>query len=329
MSKFFARFVICLTFFLFFFGKNLYSQSSTVSNYDSSYIQKHPTRFSIRAYTAEKQNHLYLFNQKWNNRITFSPTQKFAAGFGFDYKGFAIDLGGSVYRNSILPDQKTKGFNFISSLYRGRNAVDMTFEINRGFTETGDTAGKTINIDRSDVDEFNFGVNYNFLFNYRKFSFNAAMTGTQIQKKSAGTPMAGVFLSDINILASSPLVSDQFSSLFNPADVGSQINVFSLGLTGGYAYTLVLPKRFYITASLIPGISFSLEQSPKDTVNIFKVISAVAPKLITRDAIGYAGKEFYVVALFAFDVNGTYLKNKNYLFYTPEKVKLIFGYRIK
>ncbi len=318
-----------LTFFALLFGGSLFSQTSQSLPYDSNYIDKYSARHSIRIYTSQKRNHIYLFNTKWSDRITLSSVQKYSAGLGFAYKGVGIDLGIAVYRNSILPDQKTKGFNFISTLYRGRNVIDMTFQINKGFAQSGDSAGKTINITRNDISEFNFGVNYNYVFNYRKFSFKAAMSGTQIQKKSAGSPLLGVFLSNINIIADDTLISDKFSSLFNRGDIGSQINVFSMGLTGGYAYTLVLPHRFYITASLIPGIAFSIEQSRNDSLNLFNVISSVAPKLISRNAIGYSGVNFYVIGLFGIDINGTALRNKNYLFYTPEKMKLIFGYRIK
>ena len=320
---------ICFALIVFLCGENLYSQTSTALPYDSNYINKYPSKYSIRIYTAEKQNHLYFFHQSWKDRITFSPVQKFAVGLGFAYKGFAIDLGTAVYHNSILPNEKTKGFNFFSSLYRGRQALDFTFQINKGFTETMDSAGQKINLRRNDINELNFGVNYNFMFNYRKFSFNAAMSGTQIQKKSAGSPFLGFFVADMNIIADSSIISTQFSSKFNPADVGTQLNVFSMGLTGGYAYTLVLPHSFYITASLIPGIAFTIQQRVSDSVSLTKVLSAVAPKVISRNGIGYGGKKFYALALYAIDLNGAALKNKNYLFYTPEKIKLVFGYRLK
>ncbi|MCY7409981.1 MAG: hypothetical protein LH473_06895, partial [Chitinophagales bacterium] len=82
------------------------------------------------------------------------------------------------------------------------------------------------------------------------------------------------------------------------------------------------------SASLFPGIGFSIEQSKNDSLNIFNVVSAIAPKLISRNSIGYSGIKFYVIGLFGIDLNGTALRNKNYLVYTPEKIKLILGYRI-
>jgi len=276
-----------------------------------------------------KQNTFYFFNQKWTDRVEFHPAQKIAAGLGFSYKSFAIDLGVAVYKHGLTDDQQTKGFNFIGTLYRGRNIIDITFEINNGFTESAvDSSGKKINITRNDVDALNFGVNYNYLFNYKKLSLNAAYSGTQIQKKSAGSPLLGLFVSDINVVSTDSLIARQFSSLINPVPIGTQVNVFSFGITGGYVFTVVLPHRFYLSASLTPGITFCLSQSRRDSLNLFKNTIHLAPKIMAHASIGYGGKKFYVLAPFGLDINTVGLGDKDFLLYAPEKLKLVFGYRI-
>lgn len=315
-------------FSLFLFSKNSYSQLASAMPYDSNYINRTPSKYDIRIYTATKQNTFYFFHQKWADRIEFHPAQKIAAGLGFAFKGVGIDLGVAVYRKGFLPDQKTTGFNFIGTLYRGRNIIEAIFEINNGFAESTDSGGQKIDILRNDVAEINFGMNYNYVFNFKKLSLNAAYPGTQIQKKSAGSPLLGAYFSDINVVGTDSLIPHQFSESFNPAAAGTQVNVFSFGITGGYVYTLVLPYSFYLTASLTPGISFSLSQSQRDSLNLFKNTIHLGPKIITREAVGYAGKKVYVIATYAIDINTAGLGNKNFLLYTPEKIKLVFGYRI-
>jgi len=329
MNKIFFHFFSMILLFASLFGGNLFSQSSSAPAYDTSYIDKAPSKYSVRVYTASKENHIYFFHQKWSDRITFHPETNFAAGLGFSYKTIAVDLGLTVYRKSIVPDQTTKGFNFIGSLYTNRNLVDVTFQTNNGFTESANDSGVTKNISRNDLDVFNFGVNYNYIFNYGKYSFNAAFIGTQIQKKSAGSLMAGAFLSYISVSADSNIILSQFLALYNPGDLYFKQMFYSAGVTGGYAYTLVLPHRFFITASLTPGITFSLTKAKNDSLNIFQRGPLVTPKLVTRDAIGYGGKKFYATASYSLDINVNGLGKKNFLVYTPEKFKLVLGYRIK
>jgi hypothetical protein len=330
MNKASLKFFVCVAFFSLLFSDNLFSQSTPSPGYDTAYVDKSPSKYSLRLYTASKENHLYLFHQKWADRITFQPETKFAAGLGFSIKNFGIDLGGAVYKNSVNPDQKTTGFNFIGSLYGNRNVADITFQINNGFTESAkDSTGATKNITRNDVHAFNFGVNYNYIFNYSKYSFSAPFIGTRIQKKSAGSFMLGIFFSDINITSDSTLVSNEFSSQFNPDDLAQQTNVFSGGFTGGYAYTLVLPYRFFITASLTPGMIFSLGEAQRDSFNLLQNLPLIGAKLMTRDAIGYGGRKFYALASYSLDLNFPALGKKNFLLYDPQKIKIVFGYLIK
>ncbi|HYV94810.1 MAG TPA: DUF4421 family protein, partial [Chitinophagales bacterium] len=305
-----------------------FAQQSSLIPPDTNYIGGYSSKWSVRVFSALKTNTFYLFHSNWNHRISFIPETKVAAGLGLSFRDLAIDLGWDVYKSSVAQDQHTTGFNFIGSMYSNQNVVDVTFQINNGFTESADIEGKTVNIARNDINVFNFGVNYNYLFNYRRFSFNSSFIGTKIQKRSAGSPMIGGFFSNISITGKDSIIPLEFSSLFDPNQVTSQATVFSGGLTGGYAYTFVFPHHFMITLSLTPGITFSLGESQRDSLNLFQNLVVIAPKLVTRDAIGYAGKTIYAALSFGLDLNATILGDKNLLLYTPEKIKFVVGYRI-
>lgn len=295
---------------------------------DTNYVGGFSSKWSVRIYSAYKTNYFYLFNSNWNNRVSFIPETKVAAGLGISYRDLAIDIGLDVYKSSLVADQHTTGFNFIGSMYSNQNVADITFQINNGFTETSIVEGKDVRIARNDVNVFNFGINYNYLFNYRHYSFNSSFIGTKIQKRSAGSPMVGAFFSDINITAHDSIIPSDFVPIFNTDVVASQASVFSGGLTAGYAYTWVLPYHFLITLSLTPGISFSLGEAQVDSLNLLENLQVVTPKLVTRDAIGYSGKRAYVVLTYGLDMNMANLGGKNLLLYTPQKVKLALGWRI-
>jgi hypothetical protein len=326
MQRIIVPCLITLLSICFFHPANAQEKKSV---FDSVYIDEFPATWTVRAYTASKTDHFYLFNKSWNDRISFHPETKLATGLGFSFHDLAVDLGLNTYTNSINSDQKTTGFNFIGSIYSNQHLMDVLFQINNGFTETATVDGKTTNITRNDVHVFNFGVTYNYMFNFRRYSFNSSFIGTQIQKKSSGSPMIGFFFSNFLMSASDSIIPAEFSSLVDPNTLTSQTNVFSGGGTVGYAYTLVLPYHFFITASVNAGITLSLGEAQRDTLNVLSNIQTVTPKFISRDAVGYAGRKFYALASYSIDINDTNLGNKNQLVYVPEKFKAVIGYRIK
>jgi hypothetical protein len=118
-------------------------------------------------------------------------------------------------------------------------------------------------------------------------------------------------------------------SEFDSSALISEANLMTAGLVGGYAYTFALPKHFFITLSLTPGISFNVGDAKSQNYYGIGHPVTVSPKLMTKSAIGYAGRKFYMLASYQSDQNFVNMGNKTQLNYNLSKFKLLAGFRIK
>lgn len=87
-----------------------------------------------------------------------------------------------------------------------------------------------------------FNFNFYYAFNNKKFSYPAAFTQMFIQKKSAGSILAGGELHVNVINIGDTLTEDELFRLTN----------VTYGLGVGYGYNLVLPHRWLIHGSALP-----------------------------------------------------------------------------
>lgn len=138
--------------------------------------------------------------------------------------GFELGLSGieSLHGNYILDVPGMDGIYIDDSLY-----IDfpLDFEVPEG-----------------KVSQAVFNFNFYYAFNNKKFSYPAAFTQMFIQKKSAGSLLAGgeIHVNVINI--GDTLAEDELFRLRN----------VTYGLGVGYGYNLVLPHRWLIHASALP-----------------------------------------------------------------------------
>ncbi len=298
------------------------------TTYDSAYIIKEASVYSIRAYSVSKYNHFNLRDNS-ENKVAFVPDYKIAIGLGFSYKNLALDLGIPVF-HTTKDTIHTKNLDFIGAFYPNQNLFDIIAQSYKGLFLNPDGSKGTNSFPRQfrkDIKTLNLGIDYSYLFNYKRYSFIAPYIGTEIQRKSAGSLLAGGFVSYYHLTADSSIIPVGISGDLNESLQINKASLFSFGLTAGYAYTLVLPKRFFITLSATPGISFNTGEVT--TVNNSKSNKPFTAsfKLVSHDAIGYGGKKFYGLATVFIDNNYVSIANKNRLDYFPGKVKFILGYR--
>jgi Domain of unknown function (DUF4421) len=212
----------------------------------------------------------------------------------------------------------------LSSLYAGQNIFEFSLQTYSHFSSnvTGSSGDEIQSEFRKDVSAYNLGINYNYNFNHSKFSFNAPFIATQIQKRSAGTPLAGGYVSFFHVHSDTPLlIVDKFpafsaDSLFTIADL------FTIGLTAGYAYTFVLPAHLYITLSGNVKLAYNAGSTSNHTLPF-----QVMPGFLTRDAVGYSGRRIYGFISGLLDYNEVKIRTNEYVSYDPIKVKALVGYR--
>lgn len=301
------------------------------TEWDSNYYDRYATHWSIRTYAVSKDQKFSLLDKNSNSKLFFIPNSKASVGFGVAYGNYALDLGFSVSNNKEDTTNVSESFDFIGGLYSGQHAFDVNFQRYAGFfTSDNETpSDQEDSIFRSDIRTFTFGVNYNYNFNYGRYSLNAPFIGTERQKKSAGTPLAGAFFYYFDLRANTDIVPGDADSSFNEYAHFAESNLLSTGLMAGYAYTLVLPLDFFITASIVPGISFNLGDAKSEKYYDIGRPFTVSGKLVFRTSMGYNGEKVYALISYYNDSNLVYLGNDNRFKYDLSKFKILAGFRFQ
>jgi hypothetical protein len=303
---------------------------------DTSYIDRAPSKWSIRLYSVLKFQQFGISSNQTNNAIGYAPNKFYAFGMGFSRNALNLDLAFFEIKKNVAGDtvNKSKAFDFVGSLYAKAHLFEAHLHKSTGLygwiNENGGGILASQDIDipyRPDISITALGINYNYLFNSGKITFGS-ISGLEIQKKSAGGPMAGVFFSVYDLHADSAIVPVEYDTLFESHTIITDAFMVTAGISAGYAYTFVLPKHFYLTLSLAPGVSVTRgELKANDEWYIGGVPVNISYKLISRGAFGYAGIKFYALISVVNDRNFLNISNDNYYLQDINKSKLVFGYR--
>lgn len=294
-----------LTAFLIIVITNLYSQESdSISSvvkknkYDTTRITDLSDKLNIYTGTYAKFYSIELNNSAINKKLKLEPNGKTSLGLGFSYKwiGLGVNFSPSFINKDDEIYGKTKSFDTQLNIYTNTFGADAYFQYYKGFYLKN--PDNFINWQNDafpfcpDLESYSFGVSGYYFTNNKRFSYKAAFTRTQIQKKSAGSFIMGIY-ANVNMAdAPNGLVPDEL-----PDTLISYYNIEgyktgSVGFSAGYTYTLVLFKRVFINGSLVPGLGIrNAEFWANDITN--KQNTTLTGSLTTRIALGYEGKNIY------------------------------------
>ncbi|AZQ62176.1 DUF4421 domain-containing protein [Flammeovirga pectinis] len=281
-----------------------FCQTSTVKlDYDTTFYTSYNDDLHIRLYTVYKFNDLLIQDRNdRSNNIIYSPNGNLNVGFGFTYRGLGINIGLNL--PSINDDDdiygKTTKLDMRSYMYGRKYAIDFGLQFYQGFylkntinrVPPFPDIGPPQEI-RGDMQVNTIGFTAFKIHNYEKFSFRAAFSQTEVQKKTAGSPIYGPYLNILHFSADSALIQDGDHGLISNVKDGWYT---STGFAGGYAFSLVLFKQFFITGSAALGYGLAIGNSTLENINgnttEFTIGGGI--KVNARSAIGYNNDKTYV-----------------------------------
>ena len=139
-----------------------------------------------------------------------------------------------------------KDYEFNLNYYSSKISVDFSYQRSESLAgdingdrgaqhlQSGDVTMKVLNM-----------VGY-YSFNHRRFSYPAAFTQSYIQRRSAGSWLAGISYQGGSIKTTDGLKAR------NPNAPDVRIYVGHLGIGGGYGYNWVLGKKWLLHFSMLP-----------------------------------------------------------------------------
>ncbi len=284
---------------------------------------------SIRIYPLAKINSLEL--KVPDGTISLQPNGTGSIGLGFNYKwlGFGFSVGFPASKKSIEEKGETGRFDMQLSYFGKRLAADGFIQQYKGYYMANPS--DYIPWDNEyypksrDLWVFSYGGSVHYIFNSDELSVKAAYLRNQIQKKSAGSFAAGLFLYKDRVGSEQGFIPPEMPIALRQSMDLKEFDAFTIGLSAGYIYTFVLGNNFFLNLSGFPGIGYRrFEMKTLDENH--RSINTVGVQLIARSAVGYEFKHFYmglnmsvILRNFSYDVSQVNLGTG--------QVRLTFGKR--
>ncbi len=247
---------------------------------DSAYIE--PQHYN---YTVMLQNtntyELYTLSNKNNQSVTFAPDISYRmgpyVGWRWVFLGYTVDL-----KNISFDSHNTSKKEFDLSLYSSLLGVDLFWR------ETGNDyhiqkmeLGEGVDMSPMkgvDFDGFKSsikGFNLYYIFNHRKFSYPAAYSQSTVQRKSAGSALAGIGFThhtlEVDWKNLESIMKEKMGSSwereFDNTIKQSTVRYSTFSFSGGYSYNWVFVHNWLFNASLSAALSYNQTSSDGEEEN--------------------------------------------------------------
>jgi len=229
------------------------------SKQDTNYVQNNQQDLILRVYASQKYSAQTILDRGEKTNLAYRPSNGYLVGLGFNYKFLGVNIG-TVFpfaQPDVNRFGKTKFLDFQSHLYLRFLTIDFYTGYYKGLYLENSAA--VLNpapqgIDfytRGDIRTYSGGFGVYANLNPSKYSVRAPYLQNEWQKKSAGQPMLGFELYWVGSAADSSFVPSKLENknFFDGINF-NKWRFYSMNLTGGYAYTLVIHKRFFVMAGL-------------------------------------------------------------------------------
>lgn len=288
------------------------------SKQDTSYVQNNQQDLILRVFASQKYSAQAILDRGEKSSLNYRPSNGYVVGLGFNYKFLGVNIG-TIFpfaQPDIGQHGKTKYVDLQSHLYLRAVTVDFYTGYYKG--QYLANSAEVINAlpvgtqfyTRGDIRTYSGGFGVYANLNPTKYSVRAPFLQNEWQKKSAGQAMAGFELYWVGSVADSSFIPSNLAdrNFFDGIDF-NKWRFYSMNLTGGYAYTLVIHKRFFMMAGLngslgIGEYQLSVVDGPK--------LNRVYPNFSLNQKLGIG---------YHFDRLFIGMSLANFQYYTPTPVK--------
>jgi hypothetical protein len=178
---------------------------------------------------------------------------------------------------------ESKSFGLNLQFYR----PNFYYEI-RGQRFTGFQSQEVMERFRNDIRLWDVTL-HGFKVHNPRLSLRAAFRNNQIQKQSQGSWLTALTINTQFLAADSIAILEKDNNNFTI----NRFNQFELGIMGGYAYTHLLSKNWYVTPLLIVGPEFRLLTYRGLEANESRKLFRIGPRFRARLAFGYNSEKMF------------------------------------
>lgn len=271
---------------------------------DTNYIRIYKDELTTRVYLSRKQNGYNLSGKAFSPWLKYKTNDNLLLGIGYTYSFLTLNLGVKMpfinnddgkYGETRYTDLSLHGI-FRSFI------VDLYLQWNKGYYIANpadiypDWSQNSEYPIRGDLRSNIVGINVQYLFNSSRYSYKAAFVQNEFQKKSAGSPIVGIEGHWMLGISDSAMVAPSIPPSGFLGDVPfNQVDIFNIGINGGYAYTFVWKETLYLSLSTTVGFSGAKNQVHYSNIST-TYWNGLTLGLTTssRISLGYNSNDYYV-----------------------------------
>ena len=224
--------------------------------YDTNYVVRPEGRLTLKFRLNQTGNSIHAKGtvDHLYSKADLYTSHKTTIAVAASYRGLAWGLA----INPAKLSGSYKDYEFNLNYYSSRLSLDASYQ--RSTTLAGDIERNGLQrLQASDVSMKVLNLAGYYTFNHRRFSYPAAFTQSYIQRRSAGSWLAG-----FSYQGGSIKTTDELKAR-NPNALNMRIYVGHLGIGGGYGYNLVLGHKWLLHISTLP--TFVIYNRNNFTVN--------------------------------------------------------------
>lgn len=212
--------------------------------YDTNYVIRPEGRLTLKVRMNQTGNSFHAkgtidgIHEKADLKTGHKTTFSLAA----IYRG----IGVGVAINPAKWKGVYKDYEFNLNYYSSRLSLDFSYQRSESLAGDVNRGNHLSRLEKGDLTLKVANVAAYYTFNHRRFSFPAAFTQSYIQRRSAGSWLAGISYQGGSIKTNDALKER------NPNAPDVRIYVGHVGIGGGYGYNWVLGRKWLLHFSMLP-----------------------------------------------------------------------------
>ena len=285
--------------------------------YDTLYICRPDRKFLFRIRGNFSGNSIRYKNVQDGNdsHAHISTDLRGTISLGASYMGIAA----AYSINPAKISGRNKDYEFNISASTNRYIIELNYQ--RSNTLSGDITTKSgsYHIGKDLLGMKMMNITGCYIFNHRRFSYPAAFSQSYIQRRSAGSWMAG-----FSFMGGSVNTSEE-------APAGSHelhLKVRNIALGGGYGYNFVYRKWLFHLSAMPTIIVYNYNNITMDGVKMEEYTHFPDLLINSRAAIVYNISPRYFIGSNLVVNSSTFGNFKHYTYQTKWRARVVFGFRL-
>ena len=227
------------------------------TSYDTNYVVRPEGRLTLKLKGNQTGNGIRAKGtvHDLNFKSHLSTSYKTTISIAGTYRGLSASYSINPAKLAGFYEDYELNVNY----YASRFCIDASYQRSSSLSGNMILGENSFRMESGEADMKVFNITGYYVFNHRRYSVSAAYNQSYIQRRSAGSWLAGLSYQGGSIKTSDERKEQK------PDSPDVRIGVGHIGIGGGYGYNLVLGKKWLLNLTLLP--TFVVYNRNKLTIN--------------------------------------------------------------